>query len=76
MDYDIKLDTLTSKQSELETLKTTAEDIYNEFNSCYLNGLSGELSSLKNIIKSPIERAKKGISNSNKEINNFGSINI
>ncbi len=64
MEYDINLNTLASKQTELETLKTTAEDTYNEFNSCYLNGLNGELSSLKTIIKSPIERAKKGITNS------------
>ncbi len=64
MDYEIKLDTLASKQSELETLKTTAEDTYNEFNSCYLNGLNGELSTLKTTLKGPLERAKKGMTNS------------
>lgn len=65
MDYEINIETLTSKQTELETLKTTAEDIYNEFNSCYLSGLNNELSSLKTTLKNPIERSKKGLTNSN-----------
>ena len=71
MDYDIKIDTLTSKQSEFETLKSSAEDIYNEFNSCYLSNLSSELSSLSTNLKKPIERLKKGYDNSNTWLKNY-----
>ena len=71
MDYDIKIDTLSSKQSEFETLKSDAEDIYNEFNSCYLSNLSSELSSLSTNIKKPIERLKKGYTNSNTWLKNY-----
>ena len=71
MDYDIKLDTLTSKQSEFETLKSSAEDIYNEFNSSCLSSLSSELSSLSNNLKKPIERLKKGYTNSSTWLKNY-----
>ena len=66
MDYDIKVSTLDSKSSELETDKSSAEDIYNEFNSCYLSNISDpELSGIKNNLKTPVERLKKGFTNSN-----------
>ena len=72
MDYDIKLATLVSKKSELEELKTNAENIYNELNSCYLSQISDpELSPIKNQLKEPVERLKKGATNSNTWYNNY-----
>ena len=66
MEYDIKLNTLESKSSELGEIKTASEDIYNEFNSCYLSTISdAELSKIKTSLKQPIERVKKGSTNSN-----------
>jgi murein DD-endopeptidase MepM/ murein hydrolase activator NlpD len=67
MDLIIKLQTLQYKSSELETLKSGAEDIYNEFNSCYLSNISDEeISKIKTKLKEPIERIKKGYTNCNK----------
>ena len=43
MDYDILLATLSSGSSELEGHKTSAEDIYNEFNSCYISSIKDEV---------------------------------
>jgi len=72
MDYNINLGTLTSKASELEELKTSAEDIYNELNSCYLSNINcSELSSLPTGIKQPVERLKKGFTNSNTWYTNY-----
>ena len=72
MDYDIKLDTLTSKQSEFETLKSSAEDIYNEFNSCYLSRIyDSEISGIKNGLKEPISRLKNGYTNSNSWLKDY-----
>ena len=72
MDYDIKLDTLESKQTEFDTLKANVEDIYNEFNSCYLNKLSGtEISSLSSKIKKEVDRLKKGYTNSSTWLTNY-----
>jgi len=66
MDYEIQIDTLNSKSSELESLKTSAEDIYNQFNSSYLNQMSNsELSRIKSSLREPINRLKKGHTNSN-----------
>ena len=66
MDYDIKLDTLDSKSSEFETLKSGAEDIYNELNSCYLSSISDpEISGIKSGLKEPVSRLKNGYTNSN-----------
>ena len=65
MDYDIKIDTLTSKQSEFETLKSNVEDIYNELNNCSINSLPLELSSLKSSLRKSITRLKTGYTNSN-----------
>jgi len=66
MDYDVKLDKLSSKLKDLEELKSGSEDVYNEFNSCYLNSINcAELSNLKSILKQPIERLKKGFNNAN-----------
>jgi len=66
MDYKIVLSTLESKSSDLENLKSSAEDIYNEFNSCYLSSMNcSELSGIKSGLKQPIERLKKGYTNSN-----------
>ena len=56
MDYDISLDTLDSKSSDFESMKASVEDIYNEFNSCYLSSLSDtEISALKAKIKTNID---------------------
>ena len=66
MDFKAVLNTLESKSSELETLKSGAEDIYNEFNSCYISSMNcSELSKLKTNIKTPVERLKKGYTKSN-----------
>ena len=66
MDYEMQVSTLDSKQSVLDSIKTKSEDIFNEFNSSYLNQLSGtEISSLSSQIKQPVERLKKGVKNSN-----------
>ena len=71
-DYDIERNTLASKKSELEELKTGAEDIYNELNSCYIGTISDpELTGIKSKLKEPIERLKKGYSNSNTWYNNY-----
>ena len=72
MDYDIKVSTLDSKKSELEELKTTSEDVYNELNSCYINSISDpELSSIKTGLKDPVDRLKKGSTNSNTWYTNY-----
>ena len=72
MDYDIKLDTLDSKSTEFETLKSGAEDIYNELNSCYISKIyDSELSGLKTSLKQPVERLKKGYTNSNTWLKNY-----
>ena len=64
-DYEIELSTMNSKQSEFDSLKSGAEDIYNEFNSSYLNRISdSELSRIKNSLKEPVNRLKKGYTNS------------
>jgi len=63
MDYKM-LSTLQSKQAELDTLKSSTEDIYNEFNSGYLSGLPTELSSIDSGLKSSFTRLKKGYKNS------------
>jgi len=66
MDYDINLATLTSKKSEIEDLKTKAEDIYNEFNSCYLNQLaSTEIRLITANLRQSVKRLKEGVTNSN-----------
>ncbi len=72
MEYDIKANTLDSKSGELETHKSRAEDIYNEFNSCYINKINdAELSKIKSNLKQPIERLKKGFTNSNTWLKNY-----
>ena len=72
MDYDIKIETLSSKTSELEELKVAAENIYNEFNSCYYSQINdAELIGLRNNLKEPIERLKKGHTNSNAWFKNY-----
>ncbi len=72
MDYDIKVSSLETKSSELETHKSSAEDIYNEFNSCYLSSINDpELSSIKTGLKAPVERLKKGFTNSNTWLKNY-----
>ena len=73
MDYDIKLSTLESKQSEFETLKSGAEDIYNELNSCYLNSLPFELNGIKTSLKDSANRLKKGYTNSSTWLKNYVS---
>ena len=72
MDYDIKLDTLNTKSTDFETMKASVEDIYNEFNSCYLNNINdATISSLKTKIKTNIDRLKKGYTNSNTWIKKY-----
>ena len=72
MDYDIKVSTLESKKGELEELKTGGEDIYNEFNSCYISNISdAEISKLKTSIKPTVERIKKAYANCNTWYTNY-----
>lgn len=71
MDYQVLINTLNSKQSELEDLKKNSEDVYNELNSSYLSNLGFELSSLSSNIKTPVERLKKGCTNSNTWLKNY-----
>ncbi len=72
MDYDILLATLSSGSSELEGHKTSAEDIYNEFNSCYISSIKDpELSNISTNLKNPVERLKKGFTNSNTWLKNY-----
>ena len=72
MDYDIKLDSLNNKATDFESMKAAVEDIYNEFNSCYLNNINDStISSLKTKIKTNIDRLKKGYTNSNSWIKKY-----
>lgn len=66
MDYLIDLNTLKNKESEINTLKISAEDIYNECNSNYFSQLSStEISSLCSSIKDLASHLKNGCQNSN-----------
>ena len=66
MDYEIDLSTLSSKQTDLEALKTASEDIYNEFNSSSINELLGtEISNINTKLKESITRLKQGYANCN-----------
>ena len=72
MDYEIDLNTLQSKNSELLEIKTKAEDIYNEFNSGYLNKLANtDIRLITAYLRQPIERLKKGVTNSNTWYTNY-----
>ena len=72
MDYEINLGTLISKASELGELKTSAEDIYNEFNSCYLNQLaSTEIILITANLRQSVKRLKEGVTNSNTWYTNY-----
>ena len=72
MDYDILIEKISSSSNELETYKTNAEDIYNEFNSSYLGTINDkELSKITSNIKPTVERIKNGVSNSNSWLKNY-----
>lgn len=72
MDLVHNLNNITIKSSELEQLKTSSEDIYNELNSCYLSNMnSTELNSYISKIKQPVERLKKGCTNTNTWLKNY-----
>ena len=72
MDYDINLDSLDSKSADFESMKSAVEDIYNEFNSCYLSNIDdATISSLKTKIKTNIDRLKNGYTNSNSWIKKY-----
>ena len=65
MDYVITLDSLASKKSELDGLKSNIDTIYDQYDSGYLKKVSSELSSLKSSIESSMGRLKNGYTNSN-----------
>ncbi len=72
MDYDINLDSLESKKTELEQLKSTINEIHNNLTTGYLSKLSGtEISSLISKIKTSSERLKNGYNNSTTWFNNY-----
>lgn len=71
-DFLTELNALNNKNSELNELKTNGENVYNELNSSYINKLSGsEIGLLTTHIKTPIERLKKGLTNSNTWYTNY-----
>ena len=71
-DLIIDLTSLDGKKSEFVALKAEAENIYNEFNSCYLSNISdGELSKIKNNVKPTVERIKKSFTNCNTWFSNL-----
>ena len=65
MDYEIDLNTLNSKKTNLSTLKKDSEDAYSEFNSNF-SGLSGtELGAMYTSLEASVQRLKTGGANSN-----------
>ena len=71
-DYIIDINSLNSKKSELDSLKSYINTAYNEFSSSYLSKLSGtDISRLTNKIKKPMDRIKKGYNNSSNWLNNY-----
>ncbi len=72
MDYEIQLGTLSNKSSEIETLKTESENIYNQFQSSYINQLNDvDLLRLKASFREPMNRLKKGHTNANTWYKNY-----
>ena len=72
MDYEIELDTLTTKQSDLETQTSDITSIHSSFNTGYLNTLtSTEIASLINKSASSFARLEKGYTNSNTWMKNY-----
>ena len=71
MDYELDLSILKSKSSDLESLKTSSENIYNEFSSSLNNLSNTELSSLNSKLKESITRLKKGYTNCNNWYKNY-----
>ena len=72
MDYEIDLDTLISKQSNLETLKARIKEIDNNFNNSYLKELSNsEISSSINKLNKSITRLYKGYENTNEWLKKY-----
>ena len=70
-DYEIDLNSLQSRKSDLDGLKSKASNIYNEFASSTLANLGGEISSLSNKLKTPMERFNKGYNNSSEWLGNY-----
>ena len=70
-DYEIDLSSLQSRKSDLDSLKSKASNIYNEFASSTLANLGGEISSLSNKLKTPMERFNKGYNNSSEWLGNY-----
>lgn len=72
MDYEINITSLNSKLSDLEKLKNDVDNIYNIFNSSYINTMnSSELSSIKSNISQSITRLKNSYVNSINWLNNY-----
>ena len=71
MDYSITLDSLSSKKSEFEGLKSNVDNICNEYDSGYLKNLSSELASLKSSIDNNMSRLKNGYGNSNSWLSRY-----
>ena len=66
MDLEIDLDTLNSKKSEFESMKTNVAQIQKDFSGSYLNGLSSsDVGSVIKRIKESTDRLNKGYENSN-----------
>ena len=63
-DYIINISSLQSRKSDLDSLKSKASNIYNEFASSTLANLGGEISSLSQKLKTPMERFNNGYKNS------------
>ena len=65
MDYLIDLPTLEKSAASLESIKSKATTIQNNYNSSYLNSLSNtEIASVTKKLKTAIDRLAKGYSNS------------
>lgn len=73
-DYIIDISSLQSKKSELDTLKTKANNIYNDFSSSCLNRLGGtDIRALSGMINKGMERLNKGYNNSSTWLSNYVS---
>ena len=76
MDLIIDFGKLNSNNNSLSQLKSKSEQISNNYNSSYIQSVSGtEIGSLVSKTKSSIERLKKGYTNSHKWLSNYISSN-
>ena len=72
MDYNIDLDSLDSKQTEFNGLKSTVTEINNDVTTGYIKSLgNSEISSLTNKIVEGSNRLNNGYNNSSTWFNNY-----